>query len=368
MKKIYKILVIFILLFMTIIFSSCKNDTISIVGEESVLEGEQITLKVETNKEAYTANWSSSNPDVASVNNYGIVTGIKEGTTTIRVSIGDLSTDTLITVTKFEINIECEKKLRVGEETQVIVSHNSNLNKEIFFSSTHTSIATIDNNGLIKALEVGTTVITVNVSGIKNNFTLTVVGEGGENPGGDDPGQQGDTTPTYESLKIDVPTIIKYDDVIIPTANKEVFWTSFNEEIVVFGEDNMILPMANGRVKIRGTDVNNHDSYVDKEIFIVMSDVVPNEIQIYTELGSNEFVMGKKEGYATSLLQLYIRAINSDRDSDVTVIWMIDNENIATINDLGVLSAIRTGTVTITAVLVLDPTITATFILNIKER
>lgn len=372
MKKLCKSLLVLVLVFLSLLLFSCKkNYTLDIKGDLTVLEGEQISLQIETNMESYTAKWSSSNPDVASVNNYGIVTGIREGTTTIKVTVDDLSSEAIVTVNKFEINISYEKYLHIGDKTKIIVTHNSELGKEVFYSSTHTSIATVDNEGNVNAVDKGSTVITVTVGGIKKTITITVLEEG-ETPIEDDPivnpdDPIDDPEPVYTSLQIDVPTIIKYDDLIFPVANKEVVWKSFNEEILMFGMDDEILLMGTGRVKIRATDVNNQDSYVEKDVFVVMTDIAPNEIEIYTETGSNELEYVKKQGYVASMLQLYIKTKNSSDDSDVTVIWMVDNESIANINDLGVLSANKVGQVTVTAISVLDASVSATITIKIVQ-
>ena len=71
MKKIYKLLIIVVTFIVCLLLTSCKkNYTVTIKGDRNVLEGEQIALSIETNKESFSVEWSSSNPEVASVNNY----------------------------------------------------------------------------------------------------------------------------------------------------------------------------------------------------------------------------------------------------------------------------------------------------------
>lgn len=54
----------------------------TISGEEYVVAGEKITLTVSSDEKVY-GTWGSSNKDVATVNEDGVVTGVEEGTATI---------------------------------------------------------------------------------------------------------------------------------------------------------------------------------------------------------------------------------------------------------------------------------------------
>lgn len=364
MRKIYNALLIIAIFCISFLLTSCKKEyTASIKGDRNVLEGEQITLTVETDKESFRAVWSSSNPEIATVNNYGVVTGIKEGTSTIKVTVGEVVTDALITVSKFEINISGEKYLKIGESTKLIVTHNSKQEKDIFFSSSNVDVATITDSGEVTAIDSGTVTITVNVSGFKKSFVITVLKDGEEepiddpNPHGEDPIDDPDPTPVVTPIEIYVPTVIRYDDYIIATANREVVWYSSDENILQFGEDNEIIIMDAGAVTIKAVDVNNKDAYLEKEVYVIYSDIAPSKIEIYNEEGKTEIVLIKTGLYTTGSLQLSVRAIDSMDGADTTVIWSIDNERIATITNRGLISANDYGTIKVKAVSVLDSSV-----------
>ncbi len=376
MKKFYKVLFALILLSALIFLPACKKKySATIKGERSVLEGEQITLSIDTNIETYSLKWTSSNPEVASINPNGVVTGIKEGTTEIRVTINDMVLDAIVTVTKFEINISCEKYLHIGDKTRMVVTHNSKLEKEVFFVSSNADVATISQDGEIEALSEGETTITVTVGGKKKNFLLKVLPIGEEIPIDDPPIDDpiddpvddpiDEPGPVVIPIEIYVPTIIKYDDCIIATANRDVTWYSSDENVLVFTEDNEILPMDFGPVTIKAVDVNNKDAYVEKVVYVVLTDVAPKEIEIYNEDGVYEVALERIGVYVYGSLQLKVRAVNSSDDADTTVVWTTSDEDIAAVGNSGLVVPNKVGTVTIKAVSVHDETVYATVTIKV---
>ena len=51
--------------------------------------GSNIQLKAETEPDGVAVTWESLNPDIATVDQDGVVTGVAEGVTTIKVTAGD---------------------------------------------------------------------------------------------------------------------------------------------------------------------------------------------------------------------------------------------------------------------------------------
>ena len=137
-----------------------------------LVEGENHTLTATispSNAENKKVLWSSSNSSVASVKD-GIVTAIKVGTATITAKSDDggkTATCTVtveskvIPVTGVSLNkTSCE--MTEGDEVTLTatVSPENATNKNVSWSSSNTSVATVD-NGKVKALKAGTTTITV---------------------------------------------------------------------------------------------------------------------------------------------------------------------------------------------------------------
>ena len=128
---------------------------------------EKIIPSTATNK---NVTWNSTNEDVATVEG-GVVTGKKQGTTTITVTTEDggktasckinvTKEDVIVHVEKIELD-KIQKTVQVGDTTNLIVSFTpSNAsNKNIKWESSNTSVATITEAGVITAVKEGKTTI-----------------------------------------------------------------------------------------------------------------------------------------------------------------------------------------------------------------
>ena len=73
------------------------SDTIVISGDDSVEVGSTITLTATTSPAGQTVTWSSLDTDNATVTSAGVVTGVAEGTATIKAT---LASDTSVVATK----------------------------------------------------------------------------------------------------------------------------------------------------------------------------------------------------------------------------------------------------------------------------
>lgn len=161
-----------------------------------------IKLKVSIN--GYTSDtpkltWTSSNPNVATVDTNGKVTPKSAGITTITVRTPDgVSSSTKVTVTPpvLVTNIalsETQLTLEIGKKREIGVAlfPNNSTNKAVTWSSSNKEIATVNNQGIIQAKKEGKAVITATTSnGIKASTTVTVEkpkpaedGNGGSTPG-----------------------------------------------------------------------------------------------------------------------------------------------------------------------------------------
>jgi uncharacterized protein YjdB len=109
--------------------------------------------------------WSSSNHNVATVSDTGVVTAVSEGTATITVTtvVGGRTATRNVTVSRTLILLDLNPKeltLALGA-TGTLIPTVSPENTPIMWSSNYTSIATVDINGVVTAIGVGEAIITV---------------------------------------------------------------------------------------------------------------------------------------------------------------------------------------------------------------
>lgn len=130
-----------------------------------------------------TVNWSSSNSAVATVNNVGVITAVSAGTCTITASSGDVTATVTITVKKPVEQVVLNKSdVTIKEEetftfTCTVVPNDAS-EKNVTWTSSDSSIATVNANGTITGVKAGTCTITVSADGKSAVANITVKEKG----------------------------------------------------------------------------------------------------------------------------------------------------------------------------------------------
>ena len=124
-------------------------------------------------------NWTSSSGKVALVNNSGIATAASTGTSTITASQGDISGSTNLTVSINGTGLTVSpssQTISVGQTVQFTVTLNGSSVSSPNWSSSRTTIATIDQDGVATGLASGITTITAtaNISGTQYQGTASL--------------------------------------------------------------------------------------------------------------------------------------------------------------------------------------------------
>ncbi len=120
-------------------------------------------------KEYYTIKWTSSNKNVATVDNNGVVTAKNPGTATITATAGGKSASTKVVVNATSVTAVkmtgCQSVGKVGEKITLKASvlPDTAKNKTIQWSSSNTQVATVS-NGLVRFNDTGKAVITASTS------------------------------------------------------------------------------------------------------------------------------------------------------------------------------------------------------------
>lgn len=129
-----------------------------------------------------SVRWSSSNESVATVDAHGVVTAVSGGEAKITVTTADggyqASCDVKVEVPLQQISLNGSSlSLKVGEESQLQVTYtptDTTVDQTVAWSSSHTSVATVDTSGKVKAVAPGQAVITAKVGSCTASATITV--------------------------------------------------------------------------------------------------------------------------------------------------------------------------------------------------
>lgn len=163
--------------------------TITGAPEGDVDVGFEDTLVAEVVPEDawYTAEWSSSDSEVVSVDGDGNIVANSPGTAVIRVTVADGIYDEVtivvvgaVPVTGVELDMS-EAGLSIGETIQLNASvvPADATNQAVSWSSSNEGVVTVDENGLVTAEGEGTATITVTTaeSGFEAKCVVTVTSE-----------------------------------------------------------------------------------------------------------------------------------------------------------------------------------------------
>lgn len=137
-------------------------------SEMNVGETNRLTLAFvpEDTTDDRTARWESTKPEVAAVDEDGMVKALMPGRTSIRVSVGSFLSEQVIEVFAPLKSIAFEEEellLLQGEESSLKIvfnPENTTDDRTLSFHSSDTGIVTVDENGLVRAVKGGMAQIT----------------------------------------------------------------------------------------------------------------------------------------------------------------------------------------------------------------
>ena len=153
----------------SISFAKAKYD----VGLNSTISLSSAISYNPTNASYKSVSYTSSNTNVATVDNSGLVKGVGIGTATITATIkqGTVSTSTTINVKNISATSVSLDKTSITlspsqiENLSVSVNPANASDKTVTYMSSNPNVATVDKNGTIKAIGIGTANITVTPNG-----------------------------------------------------------------------------------------------------------------------------------------------------------------------------------------------------------
>ena len=236
--------------------------------------------------------------------------------------------------------------LKVGEQYSFgysIIPKNST-NKNVTWSSSNNDIVSIDNNGNIKALKVGTSIITVKVSNDVSSSCTVVVKDNSE-PVID--------IKKSEEIVINSISLNKSNETIYVgnslqlnvnfnpsnATNKNIKWTSSDDNIAVVNNNGLVTTKNTGNVTI--TAISNNGMYSVCKINVIAK--APSTIAV-DSISLNKM---NETIYVGNNLNL-IATINPSNATNKNVTWSSSNTNVAIVDNNGNVTGKSVGTATIT--------------------
>ena len=215
----------------------------------------QLTATVSpSNASSKTVKWTSSNTNIATVDYDGVVTAVSPGTCTITATAKDGSgkqASCAVTVPKLVTSISLNKKtlyvnINATAQLTATVSPSDATNKSVTWTSSNTGVATVNSNGVVTGVSVGSCTITATAkdgSGKQASCAVTV--------------QKPVTSITlnYSSLKIKSNSIYQLSATVSPSdaTNRSVTWASSNTSVATVRSNGLVNGIADGTCTITAT-------------------------------------------------------------------------------------------------------------------
>lgn len=271
--------------------------------------------------------WQSSDTAVATVEN-GTVVGIKPGTSTITATVGNISKSVTVTVksTLTGISIGDDVTLNKGETLKIspiYTPSDTTDSKAISYSSSKTSVATVDSQGLITAIGPGSSTITATgANTVKDSKIITVLSPLTDIDIGSNFTLEKGTNKTLAVSFIPVDT----------TDSNIVIWKSSN---------NAVATAVNGKV----VAVSPGSATITATVGKISKSVVVTVVSTLTNISIGEDISLAK-GKTAQISPIFTPADTTDSK---VLSYESSNPAIASVDSTGLITAKTVGTATITA-------------------
>ena len=232
-----------------------------------------------------------------------------------------------ISLNNTEATIERQSTLRL---TATVLPEDCR-NNTLKWSSDNEEVATVDENGLVTAVSVGEANITataVDGSGVTATCKVTVT-----------PKLVTSVTLDESELTIEKGYTAQLTATVAPddADNLGLTWTSDNEEVATVDENGLVTAVSAGEANITATAVDGSGVTATCKVTVtpkLVTSVTLDESELTIEKGFTE--------------QLTATVAPDDADN-LSLAWTSDNEEVATVDENGLVTAVGEGTATITA-------------------
>ena len=289
-----------------------------------------------TNK---SITWSSSNTDIAVVDQNGKVTGKKPGTVKITASSSnDVKTICNVEVKKKVIAVE---SIKIKEQTSLIEGGSEKLkvtfvpnnatNKKITWSSSNTDIAVVDSNGKVTAKKSGTVVIIAKSSNNKTSKCTVVIDKKIIEVAGVSLDKKSIT------LEEERTTILNASVTPKNATDQNIVFESKNLSVATVDQDGKVTAIKEGNTQIVARSTNGKEAVCN--ITVEKKKIYATEIKL------------DKTALSIPLDGTYTlkATILPNNTTDKKVVWSSSNRTVALVDSNGKITPIKVGSTTITA-------------------
>lgn len=319
--------------------TSVSNITLTANGPTTLKASETVQLIARVYPETATDKsiiWSSDKPEIADVNENGLVTAFSVGEAVITAtSSNGLTAQLTVTVEPTPVSSislnRTSVTMRVTNELQLVatVMPSTATDKRLTWTSSRPSSVSVDENGKVTALLEGQAAITCHAedgSGVAATCIVNVV----------------DTDVEIITISADGPTTLKVSETVqlnasvLPetSTDKSITWTSANARIAEVDDNGLVTAKSEGVTEITATTSNGlSDKITITVIETQISSITLNETSI-TLLAEETFSL--------------IPNIQPNTATNKTLNWSSADTNVANVSQDGIVTGVAVGETTVT--------------------
>jgi uncharacterized protein YjdB len=285
-------------------------------------------------------SWSSSNIAVASVSPTGLVTARASGVVTMTASNGDASKAVSVNVTAIPVaSVRLDPttvNLHIVDTRQVVAELRDAsgivlTGRAIMWTSDNTSIATVSSSGVVGAIALGTTQVTATSEGVSASAVVNVLGATDVKP---------QIIPDFVTAEVGeaVQLSARLSDASGSTVpNAQFSWATSDPMIATVSQTGLVTSIEAGDVIITISSGGKTAHALFRGFLARVSSLT------VSGTGSNAIVGASMQFAAIA------RRANGEVITGLTARWATNPTGVAMINQHGLLTAIQTGTVTVSA-------------------
>ena len=321
---------------MTLLVRSVVLDNTTV----TLVEGATLALNASVmpaDEETESIEWSTSDAAVATVDESGLVTAISAGTATITAKAGELTATCEVTVERAfvaveEITLDQATATLVEGETMTLVATvtpDEATEKSVTWTTSDENVATVDEAGVVTAVSAGVATITAKAGDVEATCEVTVerafvaveemtLGQA--------------TATLVEGETMTLVATVTPDDA----TEKSVTWTSSDDAVATVDEEGVVTAISAGVAIItaKAGDVEATCEVTVESAFVAVEEIVLDQATATLV-----------EGETMTL----VATVTPDEATEKSVTWTTSDENVATVDEAGVVTAVSAGVATITA-------------------
>ena len=286
--------------------------------------------------------WTSSNANVATVNNQGVVSARGVGSATLTGSLNGQQATYSVTITNPTLTsiavTSNAGSLAKGTLAKLTATGTysdgttADITSQMTWSSSNAAVATVSGQGVVSTLGVGSATLTGSLNGQQGSVSVTIT-----NPAVASLAVTGNAGSMAKGLTSQLAATATYTDGSTADVTSQVTWASSNAGVATVSGQGLVSARGVGNATVTGSLGGQQAS-----TSLTVTNATLTNLSVASAAGS------VAKGLNAQLTATGTYSDGSTADVTSQVAWTSSNASVATVNGQGLVSALGAGTATLT--------------------